>query len=319
MFKWQKLGRIYNPCDYPERAAWMNCFAIAPATLVLQDRVRVFFGCRPQRDGNGQVVTYTTFLDLARDNLFEILEFAHAPVLTLGEIGTFDEFGTYPLSFVRRGTELLGFYAGWTRCESVPFNVGIGAAISVDNGRTFDKLGSGPLLPYTLTEPFTLSGPKVRKFGATYYLFYIAGKQWLKIGERFEICHKIRMATSPDGINWLRLDKDLIPSAWDEDEAQASPDVIFANGRYHMFFCGWIPSSFRETRARRIGYAWSSDLINWTRDDTLAGIEPSSVGWDSEMVAYPHVFELDGQFYLLYIGNEVGRYGFGLAQLEGKL
>ena len=32
-----------------------------------------------------------------------------------------------------------------------------------------------------------------------------------------------------------------------------------------------------------------------------------------------HVFELDGRTYLAYLGNQVGRYGFGLAVLDGRL
>ena len=55
------------------------------------------------------------------------------------------------------------------------------------------------------------------------------------------------------------------------------------------------------------------------RDDAKAGIDVSVEGWDSEMVSYPHVFDLDGKTYLLYLGNEVGRYGFGLAVLDGML
>lgn len=53
---------------------------------------------------------------------------------------------------------------------------------------------------------------------------------------RAEPVYKIRMATSDDGINWTKLNKDLIPSRIEEDEAQASPDVFYANGKYHMFF-----------------------------------------------------------------------------------
>ena len=68
----------------------------------------------------------------------------------------------------------------------------------------------------------------------------------------------------------------------------------------------------------RIGYASSDDLVHWTRDDALAGIDVSDDGWDSEMVAYPHVFELDGQIFMAYLGNSVGGDGFGLAVLEGR-
>ena len=45
----------------------------------------------------------------------------------------------------------------------------------------------------------------------------------------------------------------------------------------------------------------------------------STEGWDSEMIAYPHVFELDNKVYMLYLGNEVGRFGFGLAELKGYI
>jgi hypothetical protein len=66
----------------------------------------------------------------------------------------------------------------------------------------------------------------------------------------------------------------------------------------------------------RIGYASSIDLIKWKRDDSKAGIDVSENGWDSEMISYPHVFELDNNVYMLYLGNQVGRFGFGLARLE---
>jgi hypothetical protein len=84
-----------------------------------------------------------------------------------------------------------------------------------------------------------------------------------------------------------------------------------------MFFCYRQATDYRRNRDRsyRIGYASSDNLVDWIRDDQQAGLDVSSEGWDSEMVAYPHVFELDGKVYMLYLGNEVGRYGFGAAEL----
>jgi hypothetical protein len=60
-------------------------------------------------------------------------------------------------------------------------------------------------------------------------------------------------------------------------------------------------------------------MEKWERDDSKAGIDISADGWDNEAIAYPHVFELDNKIYMLYLGNEVGRFGFGLAELEGVL
>ncbi len=318
MFKWKKLGKIFDPGEVKGKS-WINEFAQAPSVLIFDNFIRVYFSCRPLPDENGQYVSYSAYVDLNRNNLSEILNIAKAPILDLGERGTFDEFGTYPVSVIRNGQDVVAYYGGWTRCESVPFNVAIGMAISKDGGETFKKTGNGPILSYSLNEPFILSGPKIRKFNNRWYLFYIAGNKWIYNNGNPEPVYKIRMATSDDGINWIKSDKDLIESKIEEHEAQASPDVFFHNDRYHMFFCYRYSLNFRgKEKGYRIGYAVSDDLINWERNDENAGIDVSEEGWDSEMLSYPHVFELDNNIYMLYLGNQVGRYGFGLARMEKK-
>lgn len=319
MFHWNKVGKVFSPHDVSNRP-WLKEFAQAPATLLFDDFVRVYFSCRPPADANGQYVSYSAYVDLDRADLFKVRAVAETPILSLGKTGEFDEFGTYPVSVVRDGDELRAYYAGWTRCESVPFNVAIGVAASRDNGQTFQKLGCGPVLGYTPDEPYVLSGPKVRRFNGGWQLFYIAGRKWKMVDGRAEPVYKIRMATSEDGIHWKKHNRDLIPSRIEEDEAQASPDVFYANGKYHMFFCYRYSSYYRSKQhGYRIGYASSRDLFNWVRDDTKAGIDVSEQGWDAEMISYPHVFELDGKTYMAYLGDQVGRYGFGLAVLEGNM
>lgn len=319
MFHWRKLGKVFTPQGVTGRP-WLKEFAQAPATLVFDDFVRVYFSSRPPADANGQYVSYSAFVDLDRANLFNVRALADEPILSLGGLGEFDEFGTYPVSVTREGDEIRAYYAGWTRCESVPFNVAIGVATSRDGGRSFTKIGNGPVLPFTPNEPFVLSGPKVRRFNDQWQLFYIAGRKWKRVDGRAEPVYKIRMATSADGLHWRKLDRDLIVSRIEEDEAQASPDVFYANGKYHMFFCYRHSRNYRgRQNGYRIGYATSTDLVNWVRDDNKAGIDVSEQGWDAEMISYPHVFDLDGNIYMAYLGDQVGRFGFGLALLEGRL
>ncbi|QNA44982.1 glycoside hydrolase family protein [Lacibacter sediminis] len=316
MFQWKKIGRVFNPVEVTERA-WLKEFAQAPSTLIYENFVRVYFSCRPPADEKGQYVSYSAFVDFKRDDLTQIVKVSDQPILKLGDLGTFDEFGTYPVSVIRYKSELRAYYAGWTRCESVPFNVAIGCALSNNNGVTFEKMGQGPILSYSVDEPFILSGPKVRIFNNKWYLFYIAGKKWVLDNGKPEPVYRIRMATSTDGIEWEKHNKDIIETKVEEDEAQASPDVFFYDGMYHMFFCYRYSKGYRsKEKGYRIGYAFSADLINWIRDDSKAGIHVSNEGWDDEMISYPHVFELDNSLYMLYLGNQVGRYGFGLAKLE---
>lgn len=319
MFKWNKLGRVFTPQQAQGRP-WLKEFAQAPATLMFDDCVRFYFSCRPAADENGQYVSHSAYLEVDRTDLFKVLRVSERPVLELGGLGEFDEFGTYPISVIRVGDEVRGFYAGWTRCESVPFNIALGMGISHDGGKTFAKLGRGPVLSYSPDEPFMMSGPKIRRFNDTWYLYYIAGRKWKVVDGRPEPVYKIRLATSKDGFSWTKLHRDLIPSRIEADEAQASPDVFFSNGRFHMFFCYRYSEHYRgKEKGYRIGYASSENLTDWLRDDSKAGIDVSDEGWDSEMISYPHVFELDGSVYMAYLGNQVGRNGFGLARLDGTL
>lgn len=316
MFEWEKIGLIFSPNTMPSSKAWMKEFAQAPCSLIFDDFIRVYFSCRSTADANGQYVSYSAFVDFDRTELFKILRISDHPILELGDLGTFDEFGTYPVSVIRKEDQIWAYYAGWTRCESVPFNVAIGAAVSKDGGESFRKLGKGPILSFSPDEPFVISGPKIRFFNNKWHLWYIAGNQWILDENKPEPVYKIRMATSEDGVNWEKLNRDIIESRLEKDEAQASPDVFFYEGVYHMFFCYRYSKGYRgKEKGYRIGYAQSLDLINWTREDAKVGIDVSEAGWDFEMISYPHIFEVDNQVYMLYLGNQVGRFGFGAAKL----
>lgn len=318
MFHWESQGRIFNPLNTSGKY-WMNEFAQAPATLLFKNFVRVYFSTRSKRDDKGQFVSYSAYVDLNKENLSEIIRVAENPIIELGGRGCFDEFGIYPVSVIRNKSKIWAYYAGWTRCVSVPFNTAIGVAISKDGGKKFTKLGKGPVLSYSLNEPFLISGPKIRRFSNSFYLFYIAGKKWEFIAGKPEMLLKIRMAKSQDGISWVKFNKNLISGVNKDNESQASPDVFYKNGKYHMFFCNWDIKTFRKTKSRKIGYAYSYDLENWTREDEKVVLTASPDGFDNEMQAYPHVFEVDGSIYMMYLGNEVGRYGFGIAKLNGIL
>jgi predicted GH43/DUF377 family glycosyl hydrolase len=71
-----------------------------------------------------------------------------------------------------------------------------------------------------------------------------------------------------------------------------------------------------KKHAYRIGYAESSDGIKWTRKDDIVGIDVSEDGWDSQMIAYPYVYEHEGRKYMIYNGNGFGKSGFGYAVLS---
>jgi len=317
MFKWEKLGKIFDPRDLKSES-WMQEFAQSPSVLIFEKYVRVYFCSRPAPASDGQYLSFLSFIDLDRENLHRIVNVCSEPILSLGTYGTFDEFGTNPVSVIRNQDEVRVYYAGWTRCESVPFNAAIGLAISHDDGDSFTRLGEGPVLSFSPDEPYLLGSPRIREYDGKWYLWYVSGKDWLQTEGKPEPVYKIRMASSEDGINWIKFGKDIIENKLGENECQACPDVIFHDGKYHMFFSYRDSHNYKgKEGGYRIGYASSVDMINWNRCDEMAGMSVSENGWDSEMVNYPHVFMLDGETYMLYQGNEMGRSGIGLAKLDG--
>ena len=318
MFRWKKLGRIFNPIDFAGQG-WMQEYAQAPSVVIFDNYVRIYFSSRALPDEDGMYISRLGYIDVNRHDLFEVMKVCENPILSLGNLGTFDEFGTYPASVIKTNESIRVYYAGWTRCVSVPINVAIGFAISNDHGDTFERIGDGPVLSYTPDEPFVLGSPKIRKFNDIWYLWYSSGRTWIPNNGNPHPMYKIRMAHSTDGFEWIRIGKNLINDVLEENECQASPDVFFYKGRFHMWFSYRYNLDFRrKNRGYRIGYAFSEDLINWIRNDNEAGIGISKDGWDSESVSYPFVFELDGKILMLYQGNEMGKYGFGLAELESN-
>jgi hypothetical protein len=214
---------------------------------------------------------------------------------------------------------IYAYTSGWSRRTSVSIDMSIGLAISENGGSSFRKYGSGgPIMTATHNEPFLVGDPFVKYFNGSFHMWYIFGTKWNCPGpeaeaERF---YKIAHAESVDGISWKRDGKEIIGDKL-ASECQALPTVFYSGERYHMYFCYRNAYNFRNDpkNSYRLGYAFSDDLSSWHRDDGNSGIDVTDGSWDSEMMCYPNTFECDGEIYLLYNGNEFGKYGFGLAKL----
>ena len=314
-----KLGKIFDIKDYSLLVGGAG-FAQSPQALVLDDRVRVYFSTR-ERDAMGKFLSHVAYIDFDTQ-MQHVLGTSKKTVITLGELGCFDEHGIFPINILRDNNRVLAYTTGWSRRASVSADAAIGLAISHDNGQTFEKYGTGPIMAATLREPFLVGDAFVVKYGDTFHMWYIYGVRWTQRSENEspDRVYKIAYATSRNGIDWQRDSRQIISDRLDFNECQALPTVIKLGERYHMYFCYRAAHGFREhsDKAYRIGYAYSDDLKNWVRDDAQAGIDVSAEGWDSEMQCYPHLFECNGKVYMLYNGNEFGRHGFGLAVLMNQ-
>lgn len=317
--KWKKRGLIFNP---KEHKLYNDCeeFAQSPQTLVFDNFIRVYFSTRKKDALTGKYLSYISFVDFDQ-NFENIINIAKSEVIALGELGTFDEHGIFPINILRHNNKIYAYTCGWSRRVSVSVETSTGLAVSNDEGLSFQKVGLGPVLTSSLKEPMLVGDSFVQVYNDKFYMWYIFGQRWIeRNGDEPEArVYKIAQATSDDGITWVKEDgKAIISDVLNINECQALPTVTKIGNRYHMFFCYREATDFRKNpnRGYKVGYAWSDDLVNWQRDDQDAGISLSKEGWDSEMMCYPHIFQFKQKVYLLYNGNEFGRHGFGLAELE---
>lgn len=317
--KWNKLGQIFDPTQHVLPNGCIQ-FAQSPQALVFDDFVRIYFSTRAIDQSNGKYLSHVAFVDMGK-NLRDIIRISDKTVISLGGLGCFDEHGIFPFNVLRDGDRVLAYTTGWSRRVSVSVDTAIGLAVSNDAGHTFQRIGVGPVLAASLHEPCLVGDGFVMMIDGIYHMWYIFGTGWKKYAADAvpDRTYKIGHAVSHNGIEWKKDEAfQIIPDRLGVDESQALPTVIRIGSCYHMFFCYRESFDFRQTKGRgyRIGHAWSNDLKRWVREDDQPLLEGTPGAWDSDMQCYPNVFESDGNIYLLYNGNEFGRYGFGLALLE---
>ncbi len=305
---WIKCGHIKG---LVQDVKWSNSYAQVPTLLLKEDRLRVYFSTRPRQD-----MTLTSYCDLDINDLTKVLYIHNEPILPLGEPGTFDQHGIMPSAVVEKDGLVYLYYSGWCRSVGVPYNNYTGLAISEDGGSTFKKAFQGPVLDRTKYELFSATSPDVFFDGDKWHCWYCSGTNWHHINDKFEHTYDLKYASSPDGLNWNQTNKVIIAQS-NSYEAITKPSVIYINGQYHMWYCYRGSFDFRSgNEGYKMGYATSTDLVNWDRQDDKAGIAPSAEGWDSEMIAYPAVIKIGSDVYMFYNGNNFGRDGFGFAKLD---
>lgn len=307
--KWTKLGQIYT--EELMKEFGMIPHSQVPIPVELNDRIRIFFSCRPQPN-----ISVPTFIDIDKKDFKKILYCQKEPIMKLGKRGSFDEFGVMPGDVVKRGKELWMYYTGWQRGINITYTLSVGLAVSHDNGKTFERKYEGPVLDRTKDEPYMTMSPFIFSQNGLWHAYYASGIGFIEEKGKFEPQYILKYAQSEDGIDWKHSNRSIIEPKL-KDESNTRPAIIKINNEYHMWFCYRGGSDFRGGKnSYRIGYANSKDLFNWKRDDTLAGIDVSDFGWDSEIITYPYVIKIEDEYYMFYNGNGFGKTGIGYAILE---
>lgn len=298
--QWQKKGLLLSPQTH---LWWQKSHIMIPTIdQISGDLYRVYFSGRDEQ--NRSVIGHADVL--VKGGNVDVVSYANEPVLVSGSLGTFDDNGVTPSCIVNNGDKKYLYYIGWNAGSTTRMGLIAGLAISVDNGKTFQRQSRAPLLERTDREPYSiLTAPFVIKDGQIWRLYYVSCEGWQ---DRDLPLYNIKYAESSDGIHWKREAHVCIDFKSPLETALARPCVVKEKDIYKMWFSYKDPAI-----GYRIGYAESKDAKNWERLDEQAGIDVSASGWDSEMIEYSFVFTHENIQYMLYNGNGYGSNGAGYA------
>lgn len=257
------------------------------------------------RDAHGRSRPARARLDLERRRV----ELEAEPLLPLGPLGAFDDRGVQPSCLVEAGGRHFLYYNGWTVGVTVPFYFFIGLAVSDDGARSFAKASPAPVVDRGPTDPFLSGSPWVLVEDGRFRMWYVTATGWEPRPDGPRHHYRVAYAESEDGVCWRRDGRVCIDFRDPDEYAISRPCVVRDAAGYRMWYAC-------RGHAYRMGYAESADGLEWERRDEVAGITPSAAGWDSEMIAYPAVFDHGGARHMLYNGNGYGATGIGHAVLD---
>jgi len=300
--EWEKLGNIFNPkiAFHPK----LYTHASNPLPVHLNNDIyRIYYNGRDKQNRSSIGAIEYDIISGKLTNLFKHPLFLHD-----NENSYYSDGVSIGCQY-SMGGDIYMLFMGWKILDNGFWQGEIGR-LKIENDGSLTYRDDGPLLSIDTANSISLSYPFIIKnSNGKYKMWY--GSTITRDAGNGEMLHVISNATSTDGIKWIPNGL-AIPFEIGVAQAFSKPCIIKNKYGLEMWY------SYRGNSDEKycIGYAKSLDGEDWEIDNSKAGINVSDLGWDSEMVCYPYVFNHKGNWYMLYNGNGFGKTGFGLAVLK---
>ena len=304
--KWKKLGIVWAPDG---TVPWARTHAMGPTPFLLTPNViRVFLTSLDDK-GRGRPI----YVDVCAQDPRKVLAISCTPLLELGEPGCFDDNGVVGMSVMMMGHEKLFFYySGFEICSQIRYRIFSGLAYGALLDEKFERISKAPILDRVNSEPFFRAAPFVMLDDGVFRMWYCGGGGWVQLNGKEMPIYDLRYAESSDGVNWSSISSMAMPITGSDEHGFGRPWVVKRGPKdYQMFYS----VRRRSLAAYRLGYAESTDGINWVRKDSKMGLDVTPGEFDSDAIMYSAVISVGDKTYCFYNGNNFGEKGFAIAEL----
>jgi hypothetical protein len=294
---WEKKGNIFD-----------EHHAQLPVVDEYEDFYRVYYSTRI--DGKSTPLYFD--IDINNPNI--ILNKCYEPIITLGNIGSFDWAGVMPTKIINYNNKKYLYYIGWSLRQDVPYHNNLGLAISHNNGNVWVKYSKGPIFHTSYEEPGFIGTVEILIENGVWRMWYLSCRNWINVNSKIEPIYDIKYAESNNGIDWKPLNIVCIPLE-NEEGGISSCRVIKFKSHYKMWYSVRNKVDYRTnpSNSYRIKTATSSDGIKWIKDQNIDLDISVNSTWDNYMVCYPFIVDKTDKLVMFYNGNDFGKTGIGYA------
>lgn len=281
---------------------WSKTHAWVPTPVSLNNgNLKVLYGSR-----NKQNLTQTGYFVYNLEKK-KIIFNSKRPILKLGKIGEFDDSLSLVTSHLRIKKQLYLYFVGWIVPRNTRFFPSIGIAKSNLSLSKVHKQKK-PIMDRNVKENLGFASPFILSKKTKFKMWYVAIRKWIRHKSDLIPIYNLSYGVSKDGVVWKCKKKEILKTQ--KNETISRPWIIFYKKKYHMWY------SYRILGKNfKIGYATSSNGINWNRRDNELKI-PIKKDFNDQMSEYPAFFNHKNKFFLLFNGNNYGKTGVGLVEMK---
>lgn len=252
------------------------------------------------------------FAEAAIDNPLEWRENPASPVLTPAAETWEGDCINQPRVVKVTDKHWRMYYTGWGYQGHGDNLWTFSLAESFDSGVTWKRHPDGPLLERGAPGSYddgAVFVPEVRRVGDAWMMWYTA----LKLLPDHQAIH-LCAATSEDGVHWKKTGFNPVIT----DDFTTGPArnvssrccVRYADGVFQLWYSHAKPDY-------RIRYAESIDGIHFEPSPIHLALDASPAkAWDDQMVEYPEIDVVDGQWRMWFCGNGFGSVGYAEGVVE---